>query len=68
MSKITPTIGTKGIFVLKTPWITEQGEQYEVRPETLGGSRVSHQGRSRLLGQPSPRERMLWRISRAGKR
>ena len=30
MSKITPTIGTKGIFVLKTPWITEQGEQYEV--------------------------------------
>lgn len=30
MAKITPSIGTKGTFVLKTPWVSNSGEQYEV--------------------------------------
>lgn len=28
MSNITPKIGTKGIFVLKSPWLTNPGEHY----------------------------------------
>lgn len=28
--KITPIIGTKGIFVLRSPWIPSPGEHYEV--------------------------------------
>lgn len=30
MAKITPNIGMRGTFVLKNPWITNQGEQYEI--------------------------------------
>ncbi len=30
MSNITPIIGTKGVFVLKSPWVVNPGEHYEV--------------------------------------